>query len=194
MLALGSVIAPKDGYSPNAHDIDTLYKVALYIALVVFVGVEGMLLYSLIRFRARRGAVPAQIRGNTRMGRAPAWRRSRRRIISASRPGRSATRPFAPKAPTFTTISARCISRSCTASSMRSSSARKEASVAAGGAEAGSMFDMRAIQNGSVSLQEACRRAKCHMSRFAALRLLLDPARSLGHTTSHAAYADTFIS
>jgi cytochrome c oxidase subunit 2 len=66
-LALGNVIAPKDGVSPNAHEIDTLYKVALYIALVVFVGVEGALLYSLIRFRARRGAVAAQIRGNTRL-------------------------------------------------------------------------------------------------------------------------------
>jgi cytochrome c oxidase subunit 2 len=65
--ALASVVAPKDGASPNAHDIDTLYRVALYIALVVFVGVEGTLLYSLIRFRARRGAVAAQIRGNTRL-------------------------------------------------------------------------------------------------------------------------------
>jgi cytochrome c oxidase subunit II len=65
--AFAGIITPKDGASPNAHDIDTLYRVALYIALVVFVGVEGTLLYSLIRFRARRGAVPAQIRGNTRL-------------------------------------------------------------------------------------------------------------------------------
>jgi cytochrome c oxidase subunit II len=66
-IAPASVIAPKDGVSPNAHEIDTLYRVALYIALVIFVGVEGTLLYSLIRFRSRRGAVPAQIRGNTRL-------------------------------------------------------------------------------------------------------------------------------
>ena len=65
--AFAGIITPKDGVSPNAHDIDTIYRVALYIALVVFVGVEGTLLYSLIRFRARRGDVPAQIRGNTRL-------------------------------------------------------------------------------------------------------------------------------
>ena len=34
---------------------------------IVFVGVEGALLYSLFKFRARKGAVPAQIRGNTRL-------------------------------------------------------------------------------------------------------------------------------
>ena len=37
------------------------------IALVVFIGVEGALLYSLLKFRARSGAVAAQIRGNTRL-------------------------------------------------------------------------------------------------------------------------------
>src|SRR4051812_49943135 len=36
-------------------------------AIVVFVGVGGALLYSLFKFRARRGAVAAQIRGNTRL-------------------------------------------------------------------------------------------------------------------------------
>jgi cytochrome c oxidase subunit 2 len=34
---------------------------------VVFVGVEGVLVYSLVRFRVRKDAVPAQIRGNTRL-------------------------------------------------------------------------------------------------------------------------------
>jgi cytochrome c oxidase subunit 2 len=65
--ALADAISPKKGASPNARDINTLYKVAMYIAIVVFVGVEGTLLYSLVRFRARRGAVAAQIRGNTRL-------------------------------------------------------------------------------------------------------------------------------
>ena len=36
-------------------------------AIVVFVGVEGLLLYSVFKFKARKGAVPAQIRGNTRL-------------------------------------------------------------------------------------------------------------------------------
>lgn len=55
------------GGSANAESIDTLYKLILAVAAVVFFGVEGALLYSLIRFRARKDAVPAQIRGNTRL-------------------------------------------------------------------------------------------------------------------------------
>jgi cytochrome c oxidase subunit II len=58
---------PLSGGSPNANEIDDLYKITLYVALVIFVLVEGGLAYALIRFRARKGAVPAQIRGNTRL-------------------------------------------------------------------------------------------------------------------------------
>jgi cytochrome c oxidase subunit II len=58
---------PQSGGSPNANQIDSLYKITLVIALVIFVLVEGGLLYALIRFRKRKGAVPAQIRGNTRL-------------------------------------------------------------------------------------------------------------------------------
>ena len=58
---------PLSGGSPNADQIDSLYKITLYIALVIFVLVEGALIYAMIRFRARKGAVPAQIRGNTRL-------------------------------------------------------------------------------------------------------------------------------
>jgi cytochrome c oxidase subunit 2 len=58
---------PQSGGSPNANEIDSLYKVELVIALIIFVAVEAALLYALIRFRARKGAVAAQIRGNTRL-------------------------------------------------------------------------------------------------------------------------------
>jgi cytochrome c oxidase subunit 2 len=58
---------PQSGGSPNADSIDSLYKITLYIALVIFVLVEGALAYALYRFRARKGAVAAQIRGNTRL-------------------------------------------------------------------------------------------------------------------------------
>jgi cytochrome c oxidase subunit 2 len=58
---------PESGGSPNANQIDTLYKVTLYVALVIFVLVEGALGYALWKFRARKGAVAAQIRGNTRL-------------------------------------------------------------------------------------------------------------------------------
>jgi cytochrome c oxidase subunit 2 len=58
---------PLSGGSPNANQIDSLFKVTLCIALVIFVAVEGGLVYALIKFRKSKGAVPAQIRGNTRL-------------------------------------------------------------------------------------------------------------------------------
>ncbi len=66
-LAHAGIITPESGGSPNADHISGLYKLTLAVALVVFVGVEGVLLYSLIKFKARKGAVAAQIRGNTRL-------------------------------------------------------------------------------------------------------------------------------
>jgi cytochrome c oxidase subunit 2 len=64
-VASASFITPKSGGSPNANQIASLYKIILYVAAVVFVGVEGALFYSVIRFRARRSRVAAQIHGNT---------------------------------------------------------------------------------------------------------------------------------
>lgn len=58
---------PQSGGSPNADEIASLYKITLYIALVIFVAVEGALGYALWKFRARKGTVAAQIRGNTRL-------------------------------------------------------------------------------------------------------------------------------
>jgi cytochrome c oxidase subunit 2 len=63
--AFANFITPKAGGSPNANKIDSLYKIILYIAAVVFTIVIGTLTYSLIRFRARKGAVAAQVHGNT---------------------------------------------------------------------------------------------------------------------------------
>jgi cytochrome c oxidase subunit II len=66
--ASADLVTPESGGgSQNANDIDTLYKIILAVAVVVFVGVEGVLIYSLVKFRVRKDAVPAQIRGNTRL-------------------------------------------------------------------------------------------------------------------------------
>src|SRR5689334_24876910 len=65
--AFGDALSPESGGSPNADKIDTLYWIIFILGMVVFVGVMGTLLYSIIKFRARRGAVAAQIRGNTRL-------------------------------------------------------------------------------------------------------------------------------
>jgi len=65
--AFADFLTPESGGSPNADQIDSLYKIILYIAILVFVVVEGALLYSLIKFRAKKGRVAAQIHGNTRL-------------------------------------------------------------------------------------------------------------------------------
>jgi cytochrome c oxidase subunit 2 len=65
--AFANFFTPKAGGSPNANSIDSLYKVVLYIAAVVFAVVEGALIYSVYKFRAKKGAVAAQIHGNTRL-------------------------------------------------------------------------------------------------------------------------------
>jgi cytochrome c oxidase subunit 2 len=65
--AFAGFITPESGGSPNADEISSLYKLVLAVAVVIFVGVEGALFYSLFKFRARKGAVAAQIRGNTRL-------------------------------------------------------------------------------------------------------------------------------
>ena len=64
--ALGDAVTPESGGSPQASDIDSLYKVTLYIAIVIFLIVEGTLLWSILRYRLRRrGPEADQIRGNT---------------------------------------------------------------------------------------------------------------------------------
>ena len=64
--AFAGAFTPESGGSPNADDIDTLYRIVLYVGLVIFVGVEGALLWALFRFKLKRGGPPAlQIRGNT---------------------------------------------------------------------------------------------------------------------------------
>jgi len=65
-LALADTFTPESGGSPNAGDIDTLYKVVLYIGIAIFLLVEGLLITAIVRFRYRRGGPsPALVHGNT---------------------------------------------------------------------------------------------------------------------------------
>jgi cytochrome c oxidase subunit 2 len=63
--AFADALTPESGGSPNADDIDTLYKLTLYIGLAIFLLVEGTLIWSLVKYRAKRGGTAHQIRGNT---------------------------------------------------------------------------------------------------------------------------------
>lgn len=60
------IFTPESGGSPNADDIDTLYKIVLYVAIPIFLLVEGTLIWTLVKYRSRRGGPePTQVRGNT---------------------------------------------------------------------------------------------------------------------------------
>jgi cytochrome c oxidase subunit II len=65
--AMADAISPESGGgSKNAESIDTLYKIALGLGFLIFLLVEGVLVYVLVKHRFRRGGpAPAQIRGNT---------------------------------------------------------------------------------------------------------------------------------
>jgi cytochrome c oxidase subunit 2 len=63
--AHAGLLFPESGGSPNADSIRTLYIMIFVLALIIFIGVEGLLVYSMIKYRARRGRVAAQIHGNT---------------------------------------------------------------------------------------------------------------------------------
>ena len=65
--ALANFFTLKSGGSPNANEIASLYKIILYMAAVVFAIVLSALIYSVYKFRAKKGAVAAQIHGNTRL-------------------------------------------------------------------------------------------------------------------------------
>lgn len=66
-VASAGLIFPEKGGSPNADKIWTLYVLIFVLALLVFIGVGGALLWALFKFRARKGDVAAQIHGNTRL-------------------------------------------------------------------------------------------------------------------------------
>lgn len=55
--------------SPNADDIQSLYKLVFWLALVVFIGVQLVIVYSALKFRKPKdeGPRPPQIHGNKRL-------------------------------------------------------------------------------------------------------------------------------
>jgi cytochrome c oxidase subunit 2 len=69
--ASAGLILPEAGGSPNADDIQDLYILVLVVAVIVFVGVEGALLYALIKFRRKGRSRPrsAATRGSRSAGR-----------------------------------------------------------------------------------------------------------------------------
>jgi cytochrome c oxidase subunit 2 len=65
--AQAGIFFPEKGGSPNADKIWTLYLLIFILAWIVFIGVAGALIWALVKFRAGKGMVAAQIHGNTRL-------------------------------------------------------------------------------------------------------------------------------
>jgi cytochrome c oxidase subunit 2 len=63
----GILFPEAGGGSKQAEDIRTLYGIIFVLGLIVFIGVEGVLIWCLVKYRARRGRVAAQIHGNTKL-------------------------------------------------------------------------------------------------------------------------------
>lgn len=66
-----TIIAPRAGHSPNANDIRTAYWIALAVAAVIAIAGNVALIAAVVRFRERRGLVPARrVAGRGFFGRA----------------------------------------------------------------------------------------------------------------------------
>ena len=65
MSLLGGCLLPPTPETTQAKDVFTLYVVVFIMGAVVFFGVEGAIVYSIIRYRRRDDRLPAQLHGNT---------------------------------------------------------------------------------------------------------------------------------
>jgi cytochrome c oxidase subunit 2 len=65
--ALANWDVPKSGGSPNANTEETLYLIVSWVALFVFIAVEGALVYAIWAYRAKKHPVAEQFHGNTKV-------------------------------------------------------------------------------------------------------------------------------
>jgi len=57
-------MVPPEPHTKEAKEVFWLYNVVLVMGAIVFVGVEGFILYSVVRYRRRDDRLPTQIHGN----------------------------------------------------------------------------------------------------------------------------------
>ncbi len=66
--ALAGIVAPEaGGGTPNAEGIRSLYLLIFGFGCVVFAGVGGLLIWTIVRYRSSKGAVAVQVHGNNRL-------------------------------------------------------------------------------------------------------------------------------
>lgn len=68
-LALGGCLMPPEPVTDSGRDVFNLYILVLVLAAIVFVGVEGFIVYAVIRYRREPGddVLPEQHHGNTKV-------------------------------------------------------------------------------------------------------------------------------
>ena len=63
--ALAGTFTPQKGVSPNQDKIRTLFIITGTMGLLILIGVEAMIIYSIVKFRRRRGGPePVAVHGN----------------------------------------------------------------------------------------------------------------------------------
>jgi cytochrome c oxidase subunit II len=62
---LAGCLFPPEPMTDAGRDVFNLYMLIFILAAIVFVGVEGMIIYSIFRYRRRDDRLPAQLHGNT---------------------------------------------------------------------------------------------------------------------------------
>jgi cytochrome c oxidase subunit 2 len=69
VMLLGGCLLPPDPKTNAGQDVFNLYILVLALAAIVFVGVEGFILYAVVRYRRQPGddALPEQHHGNTKV-------------------------------------------------------------------------------------------------------------------------------
>jgi cytochrome c oxidase subunit 2 len=64
LLATACGMLPPEPHTTQAKEVFWLYVVVLAMGAIVFVGVEGFIVYSVIRYRRRDDRLPTQVHGN----------------------------------------------------------------------------------------------------------------------------------
>jgi len=64
LLAAGCGMIPPEPKTETAKDVFGLYYVVFAMAVAVFVGVEGFIIYAIVRYRRRDDRLPDQLHGN----------------------------------------------------------------------------------------------------------------------------------
>jgi cytochrome c oxidase subunit 2 len=65
IFVLGGCLIPPTPETTQAKDIFSLYTIVFVMGAIVFFGVEGMIIWSVIRYRRRDDRLPDQLHGNT---------------------------------------------------------------------------------------------------------------------------------